>query len=106
MYYGGQNRGQSSFSYGDEQRNYGEAVRVVSAKSLPYADIVKVDTEGAELEILENLSFNPEILLAEFHSVADKDKIIDMFSDDFFLISIVFGNVCRGMIKLASKKLA
>jgi FkbM family methyltransferase len=105
MYYGGKNRGQTSFYYGDEQRDYGEKVTVLSAKSLPEAHFVKVDTEGAEVEILENLVFEPEIIVVEFHFLQDKEKITQMLEHSFFPLNTLFAHFNRGMLKLVNKKL-
>ncbi len=105
MFYGGNNRGQSSFYYGDEQRDYGETVTVLSAQSLPYAHVVKVDTEGAEVEILENLQFKPEIIVVEFHSALCKTRIVEILQENFFPIHTSFAHIGRGMMKFANKEL-
>ena len=101
--YGGNNRGQSSFYYNGEQRDHGEMVRVISAESLPYANIVKIDTEGSEVDILQGITFIPDLFLIEFHSIEHKDKILSILDEKFALISLEFGNVRRGLIKMASK---
>ena len=54
MYYGLNNCGEASLYEGKEQRKEGEMVKVMSAKHLPRCDIMKIDTEGAEIEILED----------------------------------------------------
>lgn len=50
--------------------------RCVSAKSLASAELVKIDTEGCEVEILENLDLSKtQALVCEYHRRADLDTI-------------------------------
>lgn len=105
MFYGGNNRGQSSFYQGEEQREYGETVNVVSAASLPYAHFVKIDTEGAEVEIVENMTFKPEIFVIEYHKTSHRNRITELLSDDFVVFNLEFTTVDKGIIKLANKSI-
>ena len=51
-------------------------VSCVSAKSLLAAELVKIDTEGCEVEILENLDLSKtQALVCEYHRRADLDAI-------------------------------
>ena len=81
MYYGLNNCGEASLYEGEEQRAEGEMVKVMSAKHLPVCDIMKIDTEGAELEILENLTVQPVIFLIEFHSAWNRRRIDEILYD-------------------------
>lgn len=100
IYYGLQNCGECSFIKGDQQRDYGEEVEVYPASLLPYADIVKIDTEGYELEIITNLSFQPDLFLLEYHSIQQRNAIIE-YLNDYTLIEYSMMSKPAGLIKLA-----
>ena len=61
--------------------NIGELVRVIPANSLPKADIVKIDTEGWEVQILSGITFKPDVYLIEYHSKEDREEIARILSD-------------------------
>jgi FkbM family methyltransferase len=81
MYYGLNNCGEASMFAGEEQAKEGEIVKVMSAKNLPPCDIMKIDTEGAEIEILENLTVQPVVFLIEFHSAWNRRRIDELLYD-------------------------
>jgi FkbM family methyltransferase len=54
------------------QGNPSIPVQVIPPEALPPAEIVKVDTEGAERFIVENLKHLPALLLVEFHTEANR----------------------------------
>ena len=81
MYYGLNNCGEASMFEGVEQAKEGELVKVMSAKNLPPCDIMKIDTEGAEIEILENLTVQPVVFLIEFHSAWNRRRIDELLYD-------------------------
>lgn len=100
IYYGVQNCGECSFYKGAQQREYGEEVEVYPASKLEYADIVKIDTEGCELEIITNITFQPELYLLEYHSLEHRNAIIEYLSD-YTLIEYGMMSKAAGSIKLA-----
>jgi FkbM family methyltransferase len=100
MHYGLNNIGECSFYQGIEQIADGEDVSVVSASILPKADIVKIDTEGAEIEILENIRIKPDIYLIEFHS-AENRRMIDRILHDYTLILGDIRHPNYGILKYA-----
>ena len=73
--------GCGSLINGREQLDIGELVRVIPANSLPEADIVKIDTEGWEVQILSGITFKPDVYLIEYHSSADREEIARILSD-------------------------
>ena len=100
MYYGAHNVGECSFINGDEQVEEGEEVSVMSANLLPAANIVKIDTEGAEVEILENITIKPDVYLIEYHSASNRRKI-DNLLYDYTLLSANISSPNYGIVKYA-----
>jgi FkbM family methyltransferase len=100
MYYGAHNVGECSFQQGAEQIEDGEDVSVVVASLLPKADIVKIDTEGAEIEILENMVIKPDVYLIEYHSAYNRRKI-DNILHDYTLVAADIANANYGIVKYA-----
>ena len=98
IYYGRDNRGQSGFHKTPEQREYGEPVSVIAASSLPAAHIVKIDTEGSEVEILSNMTQKPHVYLLEYHS-PNKRKAIESTLSEYTLVESKMGNITRGILK-------
>jgi FkbM family methyltransferase len=63
-------------------------VECVAAKDLPSCELVKIDTEGCEVEILVNLYMeNTRAILLEHHSQADAEIIKAMLAAKFNLVS-------------------
>jgi len=100
MYYGAHNVGECSFQQGAEQIEEGEDVSVVAASLLPKANIVKIDTEGAEIEILENMVIKPDVYLIEYHSAYNRRKI-DNILHDYTLVAADIANANYGIVKYA-----
>jgi FkbM family methyltransferase len=68
-------------------------IMVVRPETLPKAEIVKIDTEGAEVALVNGLGFTPRLLLLEWHSEQDR-MLIDQWA------------LSRGMMLVKSKVLA
>jgi FkbM family methyltransferase len=100
MHYGAHNVGECSFQHGAEQVEEGEDVSVVAASLLPKADIVKIDTEGAEIEILENMVIKPDVYLIEYHSAYNRRRI-DNILYDYTLVAADIANANFGIVKYA-----
>ena len=65
------------------QRQTGASIRVncVAASALPSCDLVKIDTEGCEVEILENLDLSQtQVIMLEHHSQRDAATIKQMLT--------------------------
>ena len=104
MYYGLHNCGEASLYHGEEQQTKGELVKVMSAQHLPRCDIMKIDTEGAEIEILENLVNFPSVFLIEFHSAYDRRRI-DQLLLDYTLIEATMRGHNYGILKYVRTEL-
>jgi FkbM family methyltransferase len=104
MYYGLNNIGECSFQQGAEQVEKGEDVSVISADILPKANIVKIDTEGAEIEILESMRIKPDVYLIEYHSAYNRRRI-DNLLYDYTLVDADIAHPHYGIVKyiLSSK---
>lgn len=100
MHYGAHNVGECSFQHGAQQVEEGEDVSVVAASLLPKANIVKIDTEGAEIEILENMVIKPDVYLIEYHSAYNRRRI-DNILYDYTLVAADISNANYGIVKYA-----
>ena len=67
IFYGKYNVGQASFFNTQWTKSNGEFVSVKSAKTLPKADIVKIDAEGSEIQILTHMIIEPDVIVVEYH---------------------------------------
>lgn len=62
-------------------------VNCVAAATLPSCELVKIDTEGSEVEILTHLNLEKtQILMLEHHSLADAETLKRMLSPAFELV--------------------
>jgi len=69
-------------------------VECIAAKELPSCDLVKIDTEGCEVEILKNLHLEKtRAIFLEHHSRADAETIKVMLAPKFNLIGGDSGEV-------------
>jgi FkbM family methyltransferase len=77
MWRGKNNLGEASFFRGVEQTEDFIEVECMNARDLPGCDVLKIDTEGSELRILNGYLpvFRPLAIVLEFHSEADRISI-------------------------------
>ncbi len=62
-------------------------VECIAARELPPCDLVKIDTEGCEVEILRNLQLKrTQALFLEHHSRADAETIKAMLAPEYRLL--------------------
>ena len=77
----------SGFVKGPRQTSQKIAVQCMAAADLPAADLVKIDTEGSEVEILRGLNLSAtSIIMLEHHSKADAKLIKGILAADFRLL--------------------
>ena len=79
-------------------------VAVHAAAGIRSHELVKLDTEGCELEILENLDLSKtRAVVVEYHSVADKLKIAERLRKwGFSLLQEIPGSAEHGVLKFAA----
>lgn len=89
-----------------------EKIKLKSAKdflltnNIDHIDILKVDTEGCEIHILDSLKdclSNIKAIYMEFHSESDRLAIDEMLKDNFSLVHGVILNPHRGNFCYVSK---
>ena len=102
IYYGKHNPGECSFHKGHEQTDNGEDVQTIAASKLPECDIMKIDTEGAEVEIVENLVNWPKIFLIEYHGEHNRARLNELLKD-YVLFYASSTNAYTGILKYAHK---
>lgn len=82
-------------------------VDVLGAAELPAANIVKLDAEGAEVEILETMALagsQPDVILLEYHSEARR-RACDELLVDYILVSGHVSQQGRGTFKYLHHRL-
>ena len=105
LHLGRNNCGEASFYGIGEQATAFVEVETKPPSVLPKAHIVKIDTEGSEMDILERLgSFDHDVILLEYHSEANRRKI-DALLGDFFLVGGEVRHLHRGTLKYMHRRL-
>jgi FkbM family methyltransferase len=75
------------FTKGVRQTNQRIRVQCIAASSLPSCDLLKIDTEGSEMEILQNVDLkNTKVIMLEHHSIGDAATIKQMLRKEFQLV--------------------
>jgi FkbM family methyltransferase len=69
------------------QGNPSTPVKVIAPEALPVADLVKIDTEGAEGYIVEHLAFVPVLLAVEYHSERLRERVMARLEGKMELMS-------------------
>jgi FkbM family methyltransferase len=75
LYLGKHNCGECSLYQIGEQKDEYITVNTIPPTELLKADIIKIDTEGSELDILRGVSLEYDAIAIEFHSESDRRKI-------------------------------
>ena len=80
LHEGIRNTGQRSIHMLGEQRSEGLMVKTLRARDLPPADIIKLDTEGCEIEIITDYQHmsGVQALMLEWHGLADYHALLKM----------------------------
>jgi FkbM family methyltransferase len=105
LFLGKNNCGEASFFDLGEQTT--EFVEVVTRapEVLPKAHIVKIDTEGSEVDILSRLrAIDLDIVILEYHSEENRRKV-DRLLADYLLIGGQVRCLHRGVLKYAHRRL-
>jgi len=101
FYHGLNNLGEASFYKGSGvTSDLGFHTEVKDPLSMPEADIIKIDTEGCEIEILEPLikaGRKFKAVMIEYHRVNDR-KLIDNILVDYILVGLKAFQSCRGVV--------
>ena len=76
-----------SFQKGSRQTDIKVLVQCVAASGLPSADLIKIDTEGCEVEILQNIDLSKaKAVILEHHCLSDALIIKKILMENFDLI--------------------
>ncbi len=104
LYCGAQNQGQATFFKDVNPLLEGETYElppVIHPDSLPVCDILKIDTEGCELEIILALAKAkrlPPCIMLEYHREFDR-RAIDIELKDYCLVGSEATQAHRGVVK-------
>lgn len=103
LYYGVHNCGECSIHRMGEQTERYEMVDTIHPSDLPSAEVVKIDTEGCELDIIEHMNLAPVLRLAfEWHSDGDLPRIdAILLSHGLHSVSTIRTRRNRGVAKYA-----
>ena len=101
--FGGRNNcGECSLFQRDEQTDQSWLIPVINASELAATDVLKIDTEGSEIRILNRLAEIDRLktisaLSIEYHSPSDR-RVIDAILHDFLLVSSQSRGPQRGVV--------
>ena len=105
LYLGRNNCGEASFYDIGEQSTDTVEVETRAPSVLPKAHIVKIDTEGSEVEILTRMtSLDFDAIMLEYHSEANRRKI-EALLQDYVLVGGEIRRLHRGTLKFVHKRL-
>lgn len=109
LYAGKNNSGEASLKEGCRGVDLlrGVHVEVRHPEVLPEADILKMDTEGCEVEILTELLNRGrkfKAVLFEYHNEDDRANLDGMLKADYFLVGAEVHNVGRGTLRYVHKE--
>ena len=85
----------------------GVEVKVESPLTLPEANVLKVDTEGCEVEIIEPLLKDGrkfDVILFEYHRENDR-TLLDVMLEDYILMGATVYAPARGVMKYMHKSI-
>jgi FkbM family methyltransferase len=103
LYYGKQNSGQCSMLRNGEQIDKTVEVRSINPSELPSCEFVKVDTEGAEIDIIPRLNLSKtKAIVFEYHNWEETEQIIvGLEHAGFEAVEHVAHCTNRGVLKYA-----
>lgn len=109
LYFGKNNLGEASIHDLGEQQVDGVPCTFVSARDLPVCDVLKVDTEGCEVEILRayiaECGRSPGVVLLEFHFARDRREIDMMLAHcNYTLVRARIDHPNRGILAYAHER--
>ncbi len=105
LYGGKYNCGEASFFRSNATNEEEFLVDVISPLELPTANIIKIDTEGCELEILKPMigcGRNFSAIMVEYHSLGDKEAI-ERLLFHYVLVGAKHYDINHGVLRYMSK---
>lgn len=105
LFLGKNNCGEASFFDLREQSADSVDVATRTPDVLPKAQVLKIDTEGSEIDILARMpQINFDVVLLEYHSEQNRRKADELLSD-YFLIGGEIRCLDRGVLKYVHRRL-
>jgi FkbM family methyltransferase len=105
LYLGRNNCGEASFYDIGEQSRIAVDVETRPPTVLPSPQIIKIDTEGSEIDILGPMaSFDFDVILLEYHSEPNR-RMADELLRDFLLVGGEIRHLHRGTLKFMRRRL-
>ncbi len=105
LHLGRNNCGEASFFDIGEQRPEAVSVTTKPPSVLPQAHILKMDVEGAEIEIMSGLArIEFDAVLLEYHSEANRRRV-DQLLHEYVLVGGEIRCLDRGVVKYLHRRL-
>jgi FkbM family methyltransferase len=105
MFLGRNNCGEASFFNLGEQQEMTVEVTTRSPAVLPRAQILKLDTEGCEIEILSGVAqIDYDVIMLEYHSEENRRRV-DTLLHDYVLVGGYARTLNRGVLKYLHSRL-
>jgi FkbM family methyltransferase len=105
LYLGRNNCGEASFYDIGEQSAVGIDVETRPPSVLPQAQILKIDTEGSEIDILGRMTgYDFDAILLEYHTDANRRKVDELLRD-YLLVGGEIRHLHRGTLKFLHRRL-
>jgi FkbM family methyltransferase len=105
LYLGRNNCGEASFYDIGEQSMIAVDVDTRPPGVLPSAQIMKIDTEGSEIDILGRIASSDfDVILLEYHSEPNR-RMADELLRDFLLVGGEIRHLHRGTLKFMHRRL-
>jgi len=88
LFLGKRNNLTGSQYFNGEQSQQTIPIAVLEPALLPEADLIKIDTEGSEVDIVSGLQQIPTYMIVEYHSAENKQKVSDLLRGKMIMIGM------------------
>lgn len=87
-----------SSQYAKDTEQQGAEIQVIDPSELPECELIKIDTEGAEADIVERLTTLPDFMLVEYHTKENKQRVYESLQGKMRLVGDKSDRVDHGIM--------